>query len=158
MEDRPARPGSEEYLDSEKYQVRRWDLERSDSLRELIAMVNRIRRENPALQNDTSLRFHTIDNEQLLAYSKRSADGSNLIVIVINLDPRHRHSGYLELPLAELEIGTGGPFQVHELLTGARYIWSGSRNFVELDPASVPAHIFRVRRRLRTEHDFEYFL
>jgi starch synthase (maltosyl-transferring) len=94
----------------------------------------------------------------MLAYSKRSLDGTNLIVAVVNLDPRHRHSGYLDLPLDELGTDGSGPYQVHELLTGARYIWSGSRNFVELDPASVPAHIFRVRRRLRTERDFEYFL
>jgi starch synthase (maltosyl-transferring) len=121
-------------------------------------MVNRIRRENPALQNDTTLRFHNIDNDQLLAYSKRSLDGTNLIVTVVNLDPRHRHSGYLDLPLDQIGADTAGSYQVHELLTGARYIWTGSRNFVELDPASVPAHIFRVRRRLRTERDFEYFL
>jgi starch synthase (maltosyl-transferring) len=158
MEGRPAKPGSEEYLDSEKYQIRQWDTERDDSLRDLIALVNRIRRENPALQNDTTLLFHHIDNDQLLAYSKHSLDGSNLIVTVVNLDPRHRHSGYLYLPLEQLGVESGAPFQVHELLTGARYIWSGPRNYVELDPASVPAHIFRVRRRLRTERDFEYFL
>lgn len=158
MEDRPAKPGSEEYLDSEKYQARQWDLEREDSLRDLIALINRIRRENPALQNDTTLRFHNIDNDSLLAYSKRSLDGTNLIVTVVNLDPRHRHSGHLALPLEELGAEATAPYQVHELLTGARYIWSGPLNFVELDPASVPAHIFRIRRRLRTERDFEYFL
>ena len=157
-EGRPAKPGSEEYLDSEKYQLRQWDLDRPDSLKELISVVNRVRRDNPALQNDTTLRFHTINNDYLIAYSKRSFDGSNLIVTVVNLDPRHRHSGHLELPLEDFGIETQTPYQVHELLTGARYIWQGPRNYVELDPASAPAHIFRIRRKLRTEREFEYFL
>jgi starch synthase (maltosyl-transferring) len=157
-EGRALRAGSEEYLDSEKYQIRDWDIESSNSLREFIALVNRIRRENPALQNDITLRFHNIDNEYLLAYSKQSLDGSNLIVTVINLDPRHRHSGFLDLPLAEMAVDAAHPFQAHELLTDARYIWQGGRSYVEIDPSSVPAHIFRIRRKLRTEREFEYFL
>jgi starch synthase (maltosyl-transferring) len=138
--------------------MREWDTGNPESLRDFIALVNRIRRENTALQNDITLRFHNIDNEYLLAYSKQSMDGSNLIVTVINLDPRHRHSGFLELPLAELGVDSDHPFQAHELLTDARYIWQGGRSYVEIDPASVPAHIFRIRRRLRTEREFEYFL
>jgi starch synthase (maltosyl-transferring) len=158
MESAPRHPGSEEYLDSEKYQIRVWDLERADSLRDFIALVNRIRKENPALQNDWSLRFLPIDNESLMAYTKRSEDGLNVIIVVVNLDPRHRHSGYLQLPLDELGVEPHQTFQAHELLTGARYLWSGARNYVQLDPESVPAHIFRVRRRVRTEREFEYFL
>lgn len=158
MENRPMRPGSEEYLNSEKYQIRSWDLEREDSLRDLVSLVNRIRRENAALQNDTTLRFHPISNEAMMAYSKQSFDGSNLIVTVVNLDHRRKNAGMLDLPLETLGLDTSTPYQVHELLTGARYLWSGPRNYVELDPESVPAHIFRVRRRLRTERDFEYFL
>ena len=157
-EGRPAKPGSEEYLDSEKYQLRQWDLDRPDSLRDIIALVNRIRRENPALQNDTTLQFHPIDNEQMIAYSKHSFDGSNLIVTVVNLDPQRRHAGHIELPLEEFGLDPHMSYQVHELLTGARYIWQGPRNYVELDPASTPAHIFTIRRRLRTEREFEYFL
>jgi starch synthase (maltosyl-transferring) len=157
-ESRSLKPGSEEYLDSEKYQMRDWDLDRPDSLREFIALVNRIRSENPALQNDTTLRFHTIHNEHLIAYSKQSFDASNLIVTVVNLDPLHRRAGYLELPLDDMGVAPGTPYQAHDLLTGARYIWHGSRNYVEIDPSSVPAHIFRIRRRLRTEREFEYFL
>jgi starch synthase (maltosyl-transferring) len=158
MEAAPREPGSEEYLDSEKYQIREWDLGRSDTLADFVGLVNRIRRENEALQNDWSLRFHPIANEEMICYSKRSGDGSNLIVVVVNLDARHRQSGYLELPPHDDGERPQQPFQVHELLTGARYIWSGQRHYVELDPASVPAHIFRVRRRVRTERDFEYFL
>ncbi len=158
LEDRPLRPGSEEYLDSEKYQIRHWDLERPDGLRELITLVNRIRRENPALQSDWSLEFHAVDNDQIICYSKRSDDGADLIVVVVNLDPHRPQSGYLELPLARFALEPDRPFQAHELLTEARYLWSGARNYVELDPSSMPAQIFRIRRRVRSEHDFEYFL
>ncbi|MBV9762579.1 MAG: alpha-1,4-glucan--maltose-1-phosphate maltosyltransferase [Acidobacteriaceae bacterium] len=158
LESRPVRPGSEEYLDSEKYQIRHWDLERPDSLREFMTLVNRIRRDNPALQSDWGLDFHPTDNEQLICYSKQSPDGSNLVVVIVNLDPHHTQSGFVTLPLAELKIEEDRPYQANDLLTGARYVWNGPRNYVELNPESVPAHIFRIRRRLRVETDFEYFL
>lgn len=158
LEARPVRPGSEEYLDSEKYQIRAWDLERPDSLREFIKLVNRIRHENPALQSDWLLDFHPVNNDQLICYSKRSPDGANLVLVVVNLDPDHSQSGFVDLPLKDLEIEEDRPYQANDLLTGARYIWSGPRNYVELDPNSVPGHIFRIRRRLRVESDFEYFL
>lgn len=158
LESRPVRHGSEEYLDSEKYQIREWDLNRPDSLRELITLVNRIRRENEALQSDRRLEFHDVNNDQLLCFSKRSPDGSNLIVVVINLDPNYRQSGFVDLPLDQLGIEEDRPYQAHDLLTGARYPWTGRRNYVEIDPHSVPGHIFRIRRRLRAESDFEYFL
>jgi starch synthase (maltosyl-transferring) len=158
MEARPRSAGSEEYLDSEKYQLRHWDLERADSLRELVGRVNRIRRENPALQSDRGLRFHEVDNEKLIAYSKATPDQSNLVLTLVNLDPHHVHSGWLELPLAELGLEPDRPYQVHDLLSDARYLWSGPRNYVELDPAALPAHIFRLRKRVRSERDFDYFL
>jgi starch synthase (maltosyl-transferring) len=157
MEGRAREPGAEEYLDSEKYEVRRWDLE-ADSLREFIARVNRIRRENPALQSNERLEFHPTDNDQLLAYSKSTEDLSDLVLTVVNLDPHHRQSGWLELPLDPLGLAPGEPYQVHDLLGGGRYFWHGTRNFVEIDPRAAPAQIFRVRRRLRTERDFDYFL
>jgi starch synthase (maltosyl-transferring) len=158
LESKPVRAGSEEYLNSEKYQIRHWDLERPDSLRDFITLVNRIRHENPALQSDWGLDFHPTDNDQLICYSKRSADGSNLVVMVVNLDPHHTQAGFVTLALDELKIEEDRPYQANDLLTGARYVWNGRRNYVELNPASVPAHIFRIRRRLRVETDFEYFL
>ena len=158
MESRPVRPGSEEYLDSEKYQIREWNLDRSDSLRDLVALVNRIRRENEALQSDRSLQFHPVDNDMLLCYSKRSPDGSNLIVVIVNLDPHRRQSGFIDLALDQMKIDWDKPYQAHDLLTGARYLWTGAKNYVELDPASVPAHILRIKHRSRVESDFEYFL
>jgi starch synthase (maltosyl-transferring) len=158
MEHEPREPGSEEYRDSEKYQLRQWDVERADSLRAFVTRVNAIRRENLALHSDWSLRFHPIDNEQMICYSKSSADGSNTIVTVVNLDPYHTQSGWVQLDLEAVGLDPQAPYQVHELLSGARYLWHGPRNYVQLDPAHAPAHVFRLRRRVRTERDFDYFL
>jgi len=79
-------------------------------------------------------------------------------MVVVNVDPHHRHSGFVEVPLEELGLEAGQPYQVHDMLSAARYIWYGARNYVEVDPATFPAHIFRLRRRLRTERDFDYYL
>jgi len=158
MENRPREQGSEEYLDSEKYQLRTWDRESPDSLRELIAIVNRIRHENPALQTDRELRFHPTENEQLLAYSKSTPDNANVVLTVVNVDPHHVQRGMVNLPLDELGLERDRPYQAHELISGARYLWNGPRNFVEINPHSMPGQIFRFRRRVRSEHDFEYFL
>jgi starch synthase (maltosyl-transferring) len=157
-ESRPREAGSEEYLDSEKYEIKHWPIDRPDSLREFIARVNEIRRENPALQHDWSLKFHPIDNEWLLAYSKHTPDGANTIVIIVNLSPHHIHSGWVQLDLESLGLDGSRPFQAHELLTDAHYLWQGERNYVQVDPHSVPAQIFRLRHRMRTERDFDYFL
>jgi starch synthase (maltosyl-transferring) len=151
-------PGSEEYLNSEKYEIKRWDLEKPGSLRELIARVNRIRRENRALQGDRSLRFYPVDNPEILCFGKRTEDLSNIIVVAVNLDPHHTQSGWVELPSEELGLDPQQTFQVHDLLTDARYLWHGKRNYVQLDPDSEPAQIFRMRPRIRREQDFDYFM
>jgi starch synthase (maltosyl-transferring) len=157
QEHEPRERGGEEYLDSEKYQLRHWDLASPASLRDLIAAVNRARRENPALRSNEGLHFHTTDNDQLICYSKTAAAADNTVIAVVNLDPHHPQSGWVDLDLAPLGLDAGRSFQVHDLLTGARYLWNGARNFVQLDPQQVPAHLFRVRRRVRTELDFDYF-
>ncbi len=157
-ENRPKEFGSEEYLDSEKYEIRNWDIESPDSLKDLIGRVNRIRRENPALQSDWSLRFHPVDNEQIICYSKNTEDFSNIVLVIVNLDPHHTHSGWLELPISDWGLEPIRPYQVHDLLSDARYLWHGSRNYVEINPQVVPAHIFRLRRRIRTERDFDYYM
>jgi starch synthase (maltosyl-transferring) len=154
----PREPGSEEYLDSEKYQLRHWDLDRPDSLAALIGRVNQTRRENPALQSDWSLRFFPVDNDSIICYCKTTPNGDNAIVTVVNLDPYHVQSGWVELDADALGIDTQSPYQMHELLSGARYLWTGARNYVSLDPQRAPAHIFRLRRRVRSERDFDYFL
>lgn len=157
LECEPREPGSEEYLNSEKYEVRTWHVDSSHSLREFIAKVNAIRRENPALHSNESLRFHDVQNDHLIAYTKSTDDQENIVFSVVNLDPYHVQSAWLRLPLDELGIAPDQPYQVHDLLGGGRYLWEGEWNYVELNPHIVPAHIFRVRRRVHTEHDFDYF-
>ena len=156
MESTPRHPGSEEYLDSEKYQIRHWELDRPDSLAPIIRRINEIRREHPALQRMDRLVFHPTDNEQLLCYSKQHGDDT--ILVVVNLDPTHTHSGWTSLDLAELGVDPDHQFQVHDLLVDRRYLWQGPHNFVQLDPHLMPAHVFAVRRRVRTEEDFDYYL
>ena len=158
LEERAVRHGSEEYLDSEKYQIRHWDLERADSLRPLMTRVNTIRKENEALQSDWSLKFQYADNDQLICYSKESDDRSNLILVVVNLDPRHTQAGFVTLPLDQLEIPPDRGYEAEDLLTGERYLWHGPRNYVELNPASRSGHVLKIHRRLKVETDFEYFL
>jgi starch synthase (maltosyl-transferring) len=147
MEHEPREPGSEEYMNSEKYEVRHWDLNRADSLRDLITLINKARHDNPALQSNHGLRFLDIDNDQVIAYSKQTADASNVIITVVNLDPNWTQSGWLALPLADWGVAEDGQYQVHDLLSGSRYVWQGSRNFVQLDPHVISAHVFRLRRR-----------
>ena len=153
-----ARAGSEDYLDSEKFQLRSWRLDEPRSLRDAIALVNRTRREQPALQQTRRIAFHETGSEALMAYSKRSEDFSSVVLVVVNMDPRHKHGGWLELDLAALGIRAGETFQVHDVLSDSRFVWSGPRSYVELDPRLFPASLFVVRRKVRSEHDFEYFL
>jgi starch synthase (maltosyl-transferring) len=157
-ENRPLRLGREEYLYSEKYEIRNWKLDRGDSLKGLIARVNQIRRANPALASNGRLKFHSIDNNQLIAYSKTTEDLANIILVVVNLDPHYTQSGWLDLPLDYFGLDPHQAFQAHDLLTDSRFLWQGTRNFVELNPHSMPAHILRIRRRVRSERDFDYFM
>jgi starch synthase (maltosyl-transferring) len=156
-ENRAVRAGSEEYLDSEKYQIRNWDLDNPASLSGLITIVNKIRRENPALRDGLSLQFHPVDNEQLIAYSKTTDDLLNIILVLVNLDPERTQAGMIDLPLDVLHLDPRQPYQMHDLLTDAKYVWRGSRNYVELNPHRLPAHIFCIRRRVRTENGIDYF-
>jgi starch synthase (maltosyl-transferring) len=158
MESAPREPGSEEYRDSEKYQLRHWTLQQPDSLWSLIARMNRIRRENTALQSDTGLHFCKIENDQLIAYLKVDPGSTNVILTVVNLDPHHPQSGWVDLDVGALKFDPGQPYQVHDLLSDQRYIWRGRYNYVLLDPRRAPAHVFRLRRRVRSERDFDYYL
>ncbi len=156
IENAPLRQGSEEYLNSEKYQIRDWDLESPTSLAPLIRQVNRARSRHPALQRNGGLVFHGADNEAILCYS-RTRHGDTVLVVV-NLDPHHIQSAWLDLDTRALGIELDHQFQVHDLLTERRYVWEGPRNFVQLDPAGVPAHVFVVRERVRSEESFDYFV
>ena len=158
-----AREGSEEYVDNEKFELKRWDLEREDSLRHVIRRVNELRRDNPALQSMRGARVHATDNEFLFAYSKAepdAADGAlgNVVLCVVLLDHHHAHEGWIDLDLAALGVSETESYQVHELLGDARYHWRGKRAFVRIDPQVMPAQIFRLRRVARTETSFEYYL
>jgi starch synthase (maltosyl-transferring) len=146
LDSRPVRSGSEEYLDSEKYQIRQWDLDRPESLRRLIAVVNRIRRNHTALQTDWGLAFHPVSNDNLLCYSKRSDDGKNIVMMVINLDPNRTQAGMVDVPLERFGLSEGARYQVNELLVGEQYSWLGRQNYVELNPAKVPGHILEIRQ------------
>jgi len=158
LESAPRESGSEEYRDSEKYQLRHWTIERPDSLWSLIARMNRIRRENAALQSDAGLHFCRIDNDQLIAYLKIDAASGNVILTVVNLDPHHAQSGWVDLDVDALKLDAEQPYQVHDLLSDQRYIWRGRYNYVMIDPLRAPAHVFRLRRRARREQDFDYYL
>lgn len=160
-ENEPRSTGSEEYLHSEKYEIRHFDLDAPGTLAGFVARVNQIRRENQVLQYDRNLRLCSIENDALIAYARThplvDVDGGRHraerdstavdprpIVVVVNLDPLYRQSGWLELDLPALGLDPNASYDVHDLLTGARYHWEGPRNFVVLDPAVVPAHILRL--------------
>jgi starch synthase (maltosyl-transferring) len=158
LDGRALREGGEEYLDSEKFQLRAWERERPDSLAGFIGVLNRLRRDNPALQSDAGLRFLPIDNEQMIAYCKATPDLSNIVVCIVNLDPHHTQSGWLELDPAALGMQAQQSYQMFDAISGAHYLWHGTRNFVSLDPQRAPAHVMQMRRTLRRENDFDYFL
>jgi len=145
IENRPVREGSEEYLDSEKYQIRVWNRDDPRSLKEIIRRVNTIRRESIALQSNLHLEFHPTDNPELIAYSKTSEDRSDKILVIVNLDPVNRQMGWVDVVLSEFRLAPGESFELQDLLTDRKYVWQGSRNYVELNPAYLPAHIFRVQ-------------
>jgi starch synthase (maltosyl-transferring) len=141
-----AVPGTEEYQDSEKYEIRVRDWIAPGRITDYIARLNRIRRENPALQESRNLRFFEAGDDHVLFYGKRSADGSNIVLVVVNLDPFEPRQAPLRLPLETLGIGLDEPFQVHELVTDRRHLWKGPVQTLRLDPAAEPAAIFRVTR------------
>ena len=145
-------------MDSEKYELKNWNRDKPDTLKEFIARVNRIRAENAALHSDHNLRFHDVDNEQIICYTKQSEDLGNIIAVVVNLDPHHVQAGWVKIPIETLHLDAAESYQAHDLLTGARFLWHGERNYVELNPQTTPAHILRIRRRMRREQDFDYFM
>ena len=135
---------TEIYQDSEMYAHKVWDWGRPGNIVDDVTRINRVRHQNPALQLYDNLRFYASDNDQLLVYGKATPDRSNIVVCVVNLDPFWPQSGWLEVPLWEWGIGGDQPYIMHDLLTGDRFTWHGSWNWVRLDPNFQPAHIFRV--------------
>jgi len=152
-ESRDARNGKEEYADSEKYQIRSWDRNDSVSIRGIIAELNRCRFDQLALHTLRTLRFHSVDNDSLLAYSKTAHAGPSVdpalphaatTLLVANLDPSWTQGGFVDLDLDALGVDPGRTFEVHDLIADRTFEWKGPRNYVELDPEQQPGHIFRV--------------
>jgi starch synthase (maltosyl-transferring) len=156
MEHRPITEGSEEYLASEKYRIRQWDLDHPSSLAPVITQVNKARRAHPALQRPGGLVFHDTDNEMIICFSRRA--GEDVILVVVSLDPHHTQSGWLNLDLDAMGVDPQQRFAVHDLLTDRRYQWDGRHNFAQLDPKGIPAHVFTIRGGARTEEAFDYFV
>ena len=157
-ENSPLEAGSEEYLDSEKYQVRRWDLNVPGNLRDFLTRLNRIRRNDAALRRNDTLEFHATDNPSVICYSKSTEDRSDAVVVIVNLDAFHTQSGWVTLDLDLLGLDPRRAFQAHDLLGEARYLWQSPRNFFELVPGKLPGHVMKIRRWVRTERDFDYYL
>lgn len=153
-----ALPGTEEYLHSEKYEIRNFDRERKGHIREIIARINAIRRDNPALQRTHNVVFLPVENQFLLAFAKMDVDSGNTVVVVVNLDLHHTQSGWIHLPADGIDLPEDQSFLVHDLLSEDRFVWSGRTNFVELNPHALPAHIFRLRKFMRRENDFDYYM
>ncbi len=153
-----ALPGREEYLDSEKYEIKHWDMNAPVNIRGLITQLNSIRRDNPALQLTRNIRFCRFDNDQMLAYYKATGDYSNILLMVVNLDPYHVQSGWLQVPLQDLGINKDRPYTAENLLTGEKYIWQGESIQLSLDPHQAPAFIVRLSKELRREEGFDFFL
>jgi starch synthase (maltosyl-transferring) len=141
-----AIPGTEEYLHSEKYEWKVWDWNRPGHIKDDIAALNRLRRENPALHQLANLRFYPATDDNILFYGKMTAAGDNLVFVAVNLDPFAAHEAEIELPLAAMRLGEADRFTATELLGGAVQQWHGARQRVRLDPAVNPAAIFRIER------------
>ncbi len=138
-------PGKkEDYLDSEKYEIKAWDRNRAGNISGLISKVNKIRKENPAFHKTSNIEFIETDNEMIIAYMKRSEDKKNFIITVVNLDCFFRQSGFINIPLEKLGIEYGMTYTVKDLLTDAEYKWNSNRNYIELDPQNIGAHILKI--------------
>jgi starch synthase (maltosyl-transferring) len=153
-----ADPGTEEYLHAEKYEIRRWDRNAPGNLKQFITTLNRIRRENYALQRTGNLNFYETDSDNVLFFSKVSSDRKNMVLVAVNLDPFRVQTAKLRIPLEDFGIEPGKSYLVHDLLSEDKFIWQGEWNSVELDPEVAPARIFRIRTWLRREADFDYYL
>ena len=150
--------GSEEYRDSEKYQIKDWDLKQPGNLASFIARLNRIRKAHPALQQTWNVEFLSAENDFVLFFAKYDDQQEDVLLIAVNLDPYHRQSAWLNLPLEDFGVDSRQPYMVHDLLGDDKFIWQGGRNLMEFDPRVLPARIFHLKKRLKRETDFDYFM
>jgi starch synthase (maltosyl-transferring) len=136
--------GKEEYYNSEKYEVKRYDWKRANRMIDIIAMINKARHEHAALQSTWNMQFCAIENSNLLAYIKATDDLTSIILMIVNLDPSGRQSGFVQLPKDRLKLGDHINVKVHDLITDEQYTWTQEWNYVELDPYKMPFHLFKV--------------
>ncbi len=153
-------PGKEEYLDSEKYEIKQrdWDVDSPNNIAPIIARLNQIRRERPALQAYNDVRFFDVDNPNIIGYYQMTEDRSDIVACVVNLDPFHVQDSLVHLPLAEFGLKADELFQAHDLLHDERYLWRGPTNYVKLEPDGKMAHVFKIRRWQHYEAGFDYFV
>lgn len=140
----PLAPGKEEYLNAEKYEIKDWDFKKPTRIREVITRLNEIRKENPALHTTWNIEIMDTDNPQLFAYAKWDDAKDNLMVMVVNLDPFSKQSGWVRVPLYKLGVVNDQPYTMHDQMDGSRYSWNEEWNYVELHPEQMPAHIFKM--------------
>jgi starch synthase (maltosyl-transferring) len=154
----PIKEGSEEYMNSEKYEIRKWNVYDKKSISDFIGKVNEIRNNNRIYQSNINFEFLNIDNESLLAFARYSDDYSNIHIIIINLDANWKQSGWLEVPIDKFNIERKKPYQVYDKLNNNYYIWNGSKNYIELNPENKTSHVFEIRKLKRTEENFDYYV
>jgi starch synthase (maltosyl-transferring) len=140
--------GKEEYFNSEKYEVRHWDWRLESSMHSLIGKINTIRNQNPAFHSTFNIQFCETDNELLFAYYKSTEDGSNSILVIVNLDPINKQSGWVKLPFIEMKLNKGETLSLTDLMDQSNYQWKESWNYVELEPQLMPCHIFKLNINL----------
>jgi starch synthase (maltosyl-transferring) len=136
--------GKEEYFNSEKYEIKTYDWRKTNRMTDLVTLLNKARRENPALQSTWNLQFCTIENSNLIAYIKTTDDLSNCVLVVVNLDQHTKQSGYVQIPKERLRLGDKINLKLHDLITDEHFTWTQEWNFVELEPNKLPFHLFKV--------------
>lgn len=145
------RPGKEEYIDNEKYEIRHWNWQQYTRIKEFIARINRIRKENTALQTTWNIEFARTTNDNIICFTKTDVQRNNVLIVAVNLDPHHTQSAIVDLPIKKLGIKEGIPYTVTDLLSGDEYEWQGATNYVELNPFDIPAHVLRVEQQNKEE-------
>ena len=145
-ENEPQSEANEEYARSEKYELKERDWTRPDTLAPLVTSLNRARHEHPSLQRLGGTHFHHSGKDQLLVYSRSSADGTDVVLCIVNLDPSAWQEDTLHLDLDVLGIDEDRSFVAHDLLSGERFTWQGPSPYIRLDPAVAPAHVLHLRQ------------
>jgi len=153
-----AIPGKEEYMNSEKYEIRYWDRRKSGNIRDFISRINKIRKENSSLQDTYNLRFCRAENDFIIFYLKIDSDLSSIILVAVNLDPYNVQSARVQVPIWDLGIPSDQPYLLHDLLSDEKHIWQGEYGYVSLNPWVMPAAIYRLKRFVKRESDFDYFI